>query len=216
MRLALNHLGYGPCYHMMEVFLHPSHISKWQAAADGESINWREFLADYPSGIDYPLSAFYDEILEVFPDAKVILNVRDPEQWWNSTRQTIYNQILIPDWMNTLLFTHRGLKKMAEDAIWDRLFDGRFLEQDYAIQVFNDHIEHVRNSVPLKQLLIFDVKESWALLCKFLDLPVPDRPFPHSNQRSLMRFGFAAVRVFGVLLVSALIAIAITFLGAMI
>lgn len=159
MRIALNHLGFGPCYHMFEVFLHPSHIAQWQAAADGEAVNWRKFLADYPSGIDYPLSAFYKEIQEAFPEAKVILNVRDPESWWQSTRETIYSQILIPDWMNSLFFFHRHLKKMIEEAVWNRLFQGRFLDKDYAIQVFNEHVEEVKRSISPEKLLIFDVKE---------------------------------------------------------
>ena len=42
-RIALNQLGFGPCYHMIEVFMHPSHIAKWQAAADGENVDWRNF-----------------------------------------------------------------------------------------------------------------------------------------------------------------------------
>ncbi len=211
MRIALNHLGFGPCYHMFEVFLHPSHIAQWQAAADGETVDWRKFLADYPSGIDYPLSAFYKEILEAFPEAKVILNLRDPESWWQSTRETIYGQILIPDWMNSLFFFHRHLKKMIEDAVWNRLFHGRFLDKDYAIQVFNDHVEEVKGSISSDKLLIFNVKEGWQPLCEFLDVPVPDRPFPHANHRSLIRFGFVAVRIFGILIVASLIAL-ITYL----
>lgn len=198
-RMALNQLGFGPCYHMIEVFLHPSHIAQWQAAADGQPVDWRKFLGPYPSGLDYPLSAFYKEILAAFPEAKVILNVRDPERWWHSTRETIYQQVLIPDWMNSIFFFHRGLKKMVDDTIWQRLFNGRFLEKEYAIKIFNDHIEAVKAHVPADQLLIFDVKDGWGPLCEFLDVPIPQKSFPHMNSRNMMRLGFAGVRIFGIL-----------------
>ena len=203
-RIALNHLGFGPCYHMIEVFMHPSHIAQWQAAADGHPVDWREFLAKYPSGLDYPFSAFYKEILAAFPEAKVILNVRDPQRWWQSTRDTIYNQILIPDWMNSIFIFHRGLKKMVDDTIWKRLFDGRFLERDYAIQVFNDHIKEVKALVPADRLLIFDVKEGWGPLCEFLNVPMPEKPFPHFNNRAMTRLGFVGVRIFGIFTVLAI------------
>ena len=45
----------------------------------------------------------------------------------------------------------------------------------------------MRALVPPKQLLVFDVKEGWAPLCKFLQLPVPDVPFPNINDANEIR-----------------------------
>ncbi len=194
-RIALNQLGFGPCYHMMEVFLRPWHIPAWQAAADGNPPDWHKFFSHYRSGIDYPLSAFTPEILAAFPDAKVILNVRDPQAWWESTAQTIYQQIIFPEWILKLSIVYRGLKQMVHDAIWGRLFDDRFMEKEYAIEVFNRHIEEVKTLVPPERLLIFDVRQGWQPLCEFLDVPVPDRPFPHSNSRFFIRLALAATRL---------------------
>jgi hypothetical protein len=194
-RLALNYLGFGPCYHMVEVFLHPSHIAFWQDAADGKPVDWGEFFADYPAGIDYPLSAFSAEIIAAFPDAKVIVNVRDPESWWESTAETIYGQLLMPDWLIRLTFFYRGMKRMVQEAVWERLFRGRFLDKEYAIRIFEDHIESMKALVPADRLLLFDVRDGWEPLCEFLEVELPSRPFPHSNQRWMIRMATAGLRL---------------------
>ena len=67
---------------------------------------------------------------------------------------------------------------MIKATAWDKLFDGRFEDRDYAIQVFNDHIESVKQAVRAERLLVFEVKEGWEPLCRFLDVPIPDGPFP--------------------------------------
>ena len=41
--------------------------------------------------------------------------------------------------------------------------------------------EEVETFVPPHQLLVFDVSQGWGPLCKFLELPVPDLPFPKEN-----------------------------------
>jgi hypothetical protein len=96
LRAALEQLGYSPCYHMLEVFKQPRHIQLWQAAADGQPVDWQAFLGAYKAGLDYPLAAFYRELLAIFPDAKVILTVRDPERWYESTLETIYQGTAVP------------------------------------------------------------------------------------------------------------------------
>eukprot|EP00088_Acartia_fossae_P038003 TRINITY_DN39275_c0_g1_i1.p1 TRINITY_DN39275_c0_g1~~TRINITY_DN39275_c0_g1_i1.p1 ORF type:complete len:159 (+),score=6.37 TRINITY_DN39275_c0_g1_i1:183-659(+) len=50
-----------------------------------------------------------------------------------------------------------------------------------AVKFFNEHIEEVMRVIPPENLLVFEVKEGWAPLCRFLDLPVPDFPFPNIN-----------------------------------
>lgn len=97
LKAALEQLGYSPCYHMLEVLQHPSHIATWQAAADGQPVDWANFLAGYPAGLDYPLAGFYQELLSAFPEAKVILSVRDPERWYESTYQTIFQGAALAD-----------------------------------------------------------------------------------------------------------------------
>lgn len=200
LKVALERLGFGPCYHMIEVFKRPAHIRVWQAAADGEAVDWRGFLRGYQSGLDYPLVAFYEELIAAFPEARIILTVRDPHQWYDSTRQTIYRGTALPHWLLRLLPPFRGMQAMVNSAIWERLFDGRFEDREYAIRVFKEHSEAVRRRVPPAQLLVYRVKDGWGPLCDFLDVPVPEEPFPHINDRkSTQRMYLAARLVAGTL-----------------
>jgi len=79
LKIALEELGFGPCYHMTEVLKHPKHIRLWDAAARG--VNWREIFEGYQATTDWPACIFYQELMNVYPDAKVLLTVRDPEKW---------------------------------------------------------------------------------------------------------------------------------------
>ena len=52
LKAALEELGYGPCYHMTEVFEHPDeHAPLWEAAARGEPIDWEELFAGYQATV---------------------------------------------------------------------------------------------------------------------------------------------------------------------
>lgn len=185
LKLALERLGYKPCYHMLEVLRHPSHIKGWLAAGEGKPVDWEKMLAKFQAGVDFPLSPFYQELMAVYPEAKVILTVRDPQQWYESTRETIYKGASMPNWLISLLPTHRHFLRMVRATVWERLFQERFEEREYAIQRFNEWITEVKGNVPAERLLVFDVKEGWEPLCRFLGNPIPDKPFPRINQRKM-------------------------------
>jgi hypothetical protein len=90
LQVALEELGFTRCYHMTEVFAHPEHAAAWSAARRGESVDWDTLFAGYQAAVDWPPCAFYQELLDRFPDAKVILTVRDADKWYESALQTIY------------------------------------------------------------------------------------------------------------------------------
>jgi hypothetical protein len=90
LKVALEELGFGPCYHMREVFEHPEHIELWGAAMQGKPVDWEQIFGDYRATVDWPGCTFYNELLERNPDAKVILTVRDPQRWYESAYNTIY------------------------------------------------------------------------------------------------------------------------------
>ncbi len=184
---ALEQIGFKPCYHVVEIFKHPGHIRIWQAAAEGKPVDWRAFLGGYAAGLDYPIAGFYKEILAHFPDARVILTVRDPEKWYQSTYETIYRGFALPGWFLRLAPPYRGLERMGRAAVWDRIFDGRFEEREYAIRKFEAHIEEVKAYVPAGRLLVFNPSEGWGPLCGFLGVPQPAGPFPHINDRKMTR-----------------------------
>src|ERR671912_2545704 len=90
LKVALETLGFGPCYHMTEVFAHPEHTGFWISAWRREPADWDGVLGGYGAAVDWPACTFYEELMERHPDAKVILSVRDPELWYESVRNTIY------------------------------------------------------------------------------------------------------------------------------
>lgn len=203
LKAALEQLGFDPCYHMIEVLTHPSHIATWQAAADGQPVDWVSFLGGYKAALDYPQAHFYKELMAAFPNAKVVLTVRDADRWYESTRETIYRGSALPAWLTHILPPYRGFERMVQDTVWQRIFHGRFEDRQYAIGVYNAHIAEVKASVPAQKLLVFDVKQGWAPLCAFLGVPIPTGPFPHVNERRLMK----GALLFGKLLPFALLVI---------
>lgn len=190
MKVALEELGFGPCYHMREVFSHPGHAALWEAAAKGESVNWQELLAGYQATVDWPGCSFYQELMKVYPDAKVLLTVRDPEKWYESAQSTIFHTATMTRSPFTRLllglFRPRMLQtvRMINTLIWEGTFGGNFADKQYAIELFNRHIEEVKKYVPPEQLLVYNVKKGWEPLCAFLGVEVPkDKPFPRLNDR---------------------------------
>ena len=94
LKAALERLLGAPCYHMAEVFAHPEHVDVWTAAFKGHQPDWKKFLSGYAAEVDWPASAFWFEIAEVFPKAIILLSTRDSsETWWNSANETIFRGI---------------------------------------------------------------------------------------------------------------------------
>jgi hypothetical protein len=192
---ALEDLGYGPTYHMQEVMRRPSHIDRWYRYARTGEADWDDLFSGFGSGVDYPVSCVWEELASHFPDAKVVLTVRDPQQWWASTESTIYRfRTALPAWVLRLVPITRRWLEMIDRLVWNGLFDGRVTDREHAVAVFERHIEHVRVSCPPDRLLVFDVADGWEPLCAFLDRPVPQHPFPHLNDAKVTRRVVAAVR----------------------
>jgi hypothetical protein len=178
LKVALEELGCGPCYHMMEVFDKPRHVALWQAAAEGRPIDWGDLFAGYNSAVDWPACSFYEQLIDLYPDAKVLHTVRDPEKWYESVRNTIYPSTQeagdSPD--------RRAHLHMIKTLIWQRTFHGRFEDKQHALAIFEQHNREVTQRVPAERLLVYDVREGWEPLCRFLGVPVPkDTAFPRLN-----------------------------------
>jgi hypothetical protein len=191
LKAALEDLGFAKCYHPLAVFASLDRARTWDAAARGEPVDWDRIFAGYRATVDMPGCMFYRELAEKYPEAKVILTVRDPERWYDSVRQTIH--LLgdtFPKWTVLLLLFIPGQRvfQWMLDRLWDRLFRGRSEDRAFAIDVFNQHNEQVRRDVPADRLLVYEVSQGWGPLCKFLAVPVPERkPFPHLNDDAAFR-----------------------------
>ena len=90
LKAALEELGFAKCYHPLEVLASMDQARTWEAADRGEPVDWDRHFAGFRATVDLPGCLFYRELLEKYPEAKVILTVRDPERWYDSVRQTIY------------------------------------------------------------------------------------------------------------------------------
>lgn len=180
-KAALEELGFGPCYHMSELGKHPEHPKAWVTASRGEPVDWKGVLAGYGATLDWPWCTYYKELMRAFPDARVLLSVRDPEEWYESVVATVYCTYKIHRYL-----THGPSPKSgpvgAESRIWGDTFSGWFEDREHAISVFERHNEEVKACVPADRLLVYEVGEGWGPLCEFLGIPVPeDKAFPRSN-----------------------------------
>lgn len=192
LKVALEELGFGPCYHMIELFGHPEHVALWEAASQGKPVDWEEIFSGYRATTDWPACSFYRELTKRYPDAKVILTVRDPGRWYESIYNTIYGlRSLISSPVFRLAAPLRpGLgraARMNDRLIWQDTFGGNLEDRQHAIEVFERHNDEVKKYVPPERLLVYEVKEGWGPLCEFLGVEIPDKPFPHLNDADTFR-----------------------------
>ena len=179
LKLALERLGFGPCHHMIEVFAHPAQAAVWRDAAKGQAVDWDALLAGYGSAVDWPSCHFWRELSEHYPAAKVILSVRDADAWYGSMSETIGKLETAGSDITDL--GARAVMSMARLIVMERTFAGRLGEPEHAKTVFNRHNAAVIAGIPNDRLLLFNVIAGWSPLCRFLDRPVPNEPFPRTN-----------------------------------
>ncbi|MFW6691561.1 sulfotransferase family protein [Streptomyces sp. MAR4 CNX-425] len=182
LKTALERLGFGPCHHMLGLFGDPGQIPMWRAAARGEPVDWARVYARYRATVDWPGARFWREIAAAFPAAKVVLTVRDPESWYASAAASIHAAAVAPPPADAEE-EYLRLRDMAVEVVWDGVFDGRFTDKEHALRVVAEHDAAVRRGIDPDRLLVYRVGEGWGPLCEFLGVPVPDEPFPRSNER---------------------------------
>jgi hypothetical protein len=188
-KVALEMLGVGPCYHMVNVLTDLTQTDLWRDALEGRP-DWDRLLGGFESTVDWPGGFFYREILEAYPEAKVLLSVRDPSGWERSMRDTVWGT-----YFGDITIGHlsRGLETI--DGPWRNyielmtqlLWEGRgTLRQDHQsreglMAAFEAHTEDVRRNVPADKLLVWQPSDGWEPLCAFLEVDVPATPIPHLN-----------------------------------
>jgi hypothetical protein len=179
LKAALTQLGFGPCHHMEEVAANmPVQLPLWQAALRGEP-DWEATFEGFQSAVDWPVARFYREMNAVYPDAKFILSHRSPQSWAESFSQTIYKLLAeidsapehLREWLSMVveLLRQNGIPPGMDVAALKAAFES--------------HSEAVKAEIPAERLLVYQVKDGWEPLCAFLDVPVPDDPFPRTNNR---------------------------------
>jgi Sulfotransferase domain len=190
-KLALEQLGFEPCYHWVNVLADLDHVELWDRALDGEPA-WEDAFAGHVATVDWPGGYFYRELMDAYPDAKVLLSVRDPQKWERSFRDTIV-ALRHGESLMRLLASARGEvdpRWQRYLALVDRMFWGPqgtfsegYAEPEQLIEQMIRHSDEVKRVVPAERLLVWDVTEGWQPLCEFLGVEVPAEPLPHANDR---------------------------------
>lgn len=199
LKAALEQLGAAPCFHMIDLVRDPAPLPYWQAAASGEQVDWRAALDGWEASVDWPGCTYWEEMAEVWPDAPILLTVRDPEAWYRSTLNSIHaaKEAAAAGELegNTENPPPPEVMAMISDLIWNGTFHGRFLEKEYALEVFDRHIADVKAKAPADRLVVYEIGQGWEPLADALGVPVPDAPFPHLNDTASFRqmFGMPAL-----------------------
>jgi hypothetical protein len=190
-KIALETLGFGPCYHMVNVLADLDLAPHWRKAMAGDA-DWDKTFAGFEATVDWPGSFFYRELIDVYPDAKVVLGTRDGDSWARSMHETIWG-VFYGDGLVRNLSTARGhvdpkwrgyIDMMVE--MWERsgLMDGENTSETQMSGAMERYQEEVKQTVPEDRLLVWSVQEGWEPLCEFLEVAVPDAPFPKTNDSS--------------------------------
>jgi len=199
LKWALEQLGFGQCYHMNEFFQNPQHVIHWKNAQADRGVDWDELFAGYQSAVDYPSALFYKQQMQVYPHAKVILTVRDAGKWYESVVSTIYpvssnrRRRAIASILRWVLPEMRRMYPVitfVPQLIWQEQFDNRFEDKAYAMSIFEQWNESVKQTVPAEKLLVYEVQQGWEPLCDFLGVPVPQTAFPRANSREAFQENF--------------------------
>ena len=176
LKFALEHLGFGPCHHMSEVFADGRRqVPLWLDTVAGQP-DWDATFAGFRSTTDYPACTYWRELAAHYPEAKVVLTVRDPDSWFDSVSETIFSQGM----MGSLEGSPVGA--MMQGVIFDH-FDGAITDRAFMTDWFRRRNQAVIDLLPPERLLVFSAKDGWEPLCAFLGVPVPDGPFPRVNSR---------------------------------
>lgn len=191
-KVALEMLGFGPCYHMVNVLTDLPLSAQWAAAMDGAA-DWDEIFGEHQSSVDWPGAFFFRELAAAYPEAKVVLSVRDPEAWEKSMRDTIWDvlygrsamahlskarELVDPDW---LAYIELMKRMWAAQGV----FSGAELRPRQLAGAIARYQELVQRNIPRDRLLVWNVAEGWEPLCRFLEVDVPETPFPRLNDSKM-------------------------------
>ena len=173
LKIALEHLLDAHCYHMSEVLSNQEHILWWEQASCGKSPHWNLLFERYSATVDWPSACFWSEIVAAFPDAHVLLSIRDGNSWWESANKTIFKSLNDPqfpkNWRNMfrLLLERQGIRDVSD--------------KQACIDVFNQHNRTVIETVDPNRLILWRPGDGWGPICKALDIAVPNVEFPLTN-----------------------------------
>jgi len=190
LRTALQELGFDDCYHMMSASIeNPPDCLMWSDALaskyDGKGTfgreQWDQLLGHCQAVCDWPAVAFAKELIEAYPDAKVLVTTRDIDSWHASTMKTVHWRATEPELKAVGKFDWAaGMYQPMLSKFWTEFWEGDF--EKNGKRRFNEYYAEIRSLVPAENLLEYKMGEGWKPLCDFLEVPVPEgRKFPRTN-----------------------------------
>ncbi|XOV93584.1 MAG: sulfotransferase family protein [Bacteroidota bacterium] len=193
LKQSLEMLGYTKTYHMKELLVNPDNLKYWHTLESTGTTNWDELYDGYQATVDFPAYPWVKEHLAQYPDAKVIFTTRPFDKWYDSIYSTVWTAgpQNLPQklaMMSKLIFNPRLRKvikciKLAKKRIFKVTLQGKFEDKAFAEKVFNQHLEDMKALVKPENFLIYDVRDGWGPLCKFLGKEEPKDPLPHLNKK---------------------------------
>jgi hypothetical protein len=192
LRKVIEELGFGPCYNSTELFIRPRGIEFWEAIENGKDVDFNAFFSNYNAIIGFPGYIFHQQLKAKYPDAKVILSYRDPEQWYDDISKTVFQSAsshVNKSYANEVRSFDPYLADCIEriHALQLRIleedyFEGRFADKEFAVKRYIEWNESVKDIYSENELLEYQVTEGWEPVCELLGVPVPEgKPFPHLN-----------------------------------
>ncbi len=198
LKVALEQLGFWKCHHMREVPGSRAQVDAWYALSQGEEVDWDRVFDGFAASCDWPSAVYWERLYRHYPDSVVILTVRDEDRWYESVAETIYPvSRVVPRWLVWSIPRVRKLLQAIMDSIWDGIFDGKFEDKTHAISVYRANSARVKRVVAPERLLVFEAKDGWEPLCAFLNVPVPDSPYPHVNEAAEIKRMVRLLRALG-------------------
>lgn len=196
---ALEQLGFGPCYHMRDLLADLERgLPLWEAASRGAP-DWDGIFGEVRSAVDWPSARYYRELMDQYPEAKILLSVRDAEDWVRSMRQTVWGVF-----HGDSVIHHACEARAAVDPLWRRYMElmrgmtwdeptgvlaGETFSDEGLAAVMHRWNEQVKRTVPAERLLVWDPSEGWEPLCSFLEVEVPGEELPRLNDTRSFREG---------------------------
>lgn len=178
LRHALNMLGLGPCHHMKEVMPSEVQAARWMEKVSGAPVGWDALFEGFGSAVDWPSAHYWRELMDVYPEAKVVLTYRDPESWWQSYSKTILPVVAgMPDNMPKVLLFREVFPEGPDD-------------KDYVLGLYEANVARFRAEVPPERRIELELGSGWGPLCAGLGLPEPEEPFPSVNTTREFRAQF--------------------------
>jgi hypothetical protein len=198
LKAALEDIGAGPCFHMLDLIQGENKerdLPYWVKIADGEPVDWHEVFEPWEATVDWPAASKWRELIDVFPDVPVLLNIREFDGFYKSCQNTILAVKLAAQRGEIAQDTNREMPApelwgVIEKLIWQGDFQGRFDDKEWVRQMYYDRIEEIKNTVPAERLTVWELGDGWGPICEMLGVEEPDTPFPHLHDTNEFRSEF--------------------------